>query len=257
MKFVTAQESMTLDLLMSNENLRHRIVFYNRLIGYTGVKFDANENQQSYFDDQVVPLMLRINPKVRAGEILLSYELALKGNIDYKLFRECNFTQMNELYKLYKEEETKAFSNEIKNQRLFAQKEIELSEEEKELKLIGFIDEALSIVNQSKQYYMIGVHDAIYDQLKQRGVLKVSKDEAESVWEEAKEFTANKMRSFKATSKSTYEMNKYTRLIESIKIAELGKESAVVDTAKMLILNKYLKVWAFDGLTGKEIIYLK
>lgn len=244
-KLIQAEMSKRLALLSQNEK---RVIF-NKIVIYTGVKF-SSVDEAAVSMEMVFSPMMEVHPKCTGNEILMSYFLASKGTIEFEIFREISFPQMNSLYKLYKKFEIKQFETEMKNQTLFLEEETkkDFDIEEEFLKQFKI---TIDHFNTHGEYPFHLPCVFLYDCLRDRGIIEMTEERKVFFKEKARAFLKNEAANNMLKASSIGERNNIKSLINSLIEDENVK---IVNQAKYFVLHDYLKNWQEMELSIEEIL---
>jgi hypothetical protein len=198
-------------------------------------------------------------PNKYKKEIIGSYFLGIKGNLHdlenntIKVFPMIDIRTCSDLVNAFDRYFKKQFESEMKSQKFwYTEPEDTIpAKEEIEQSFKNGLAQALEIVKSGQKYDVAGTDLFLFAELKQRGIIVLTDEEAESEMQEALKvfkFNTNLERYDKKTTIGR--KSDLAKLVESV----LPTDVRVKNIARRKILNDYLQTWVLSEFTVNDIL---
>lgn len=253
------------ELLLANLDAKQRLKYAsneelemldNNLIALTGVQFE-NEQQVDMNYTKYMPLLIEVFGDRTIDEVVLAYKLAKSGkltnhkNEQFVLYRELNFASASDVLLAYDEYKKQELGQYIQNQKLFEQENINTESERKKVierdGLRQFLRESWVLCEQNKLNETTGV--LLYDSLRERGLIDLSKEEKIEIQETAKQSVQEIAEYERKEALDTTMYRHWDKLIKTLS----GETNEVVLMSKKIALQFQIQKWIMDGTTVEQI----
>lgn len=227
----------------------------NTLLSITGQQFE-NEEQVILNYTKYMPLLIDVFGDRTIDEIVLAYKLAKAGKLtnhkdeQFILYRELNFASASDVLLAYDEYKKQELGQYIQNQKLFEQESETKVERNRIIERDGlrqFLRESWVLCEQNKLNDTTGV--LLYDSLKQRGLIDLSKEEKIDIQETAKRLIQEYAEYERKESLDTQTYRQWDKLIKTLS----GETSEVVIMSKKIALQYQIQNWIMAGNTVEQI----
>jgi hypothetical protein len=231
---------------------------FNKICVFTGVKFSSPKDREDSAAE-LIEMLLKNYPDKYSNEVVGGYFLADKKRLfdenekQIELFRMVDYRQCSDLIQAFDRYFKKQFETEMKSQRFwYTETEDTMpAKEEIEESFKNGLAQALEIVKSGQKYNVAGTDLFLFAELKQREIIVLTDEEAESEMEEALKvfkFNTNLERYDKKTTIGR--KSDLARLVESV----LPTDVRVKNLARRKILNDYLQTWVLSDFTVNDIL---
>lgn len=228
----------------------------NNLIALTGVQFE-NEQQVDMNYTKYMPLLIDVFGDRTIDEVVLAFKLARAGKLtnhkdeQFVLYRELNFASASDVLLAYDEYKKQELGQYIQNQKLFEQENTDTEVERKRVierdGLRQFLRESWVLCEQNKLNETTGV--LLYDSLRARGLIDLSKEEKIEIQETAKQSVQEIAEYERKEALDTTMYRYWDKLIKTLS----GETNEVVLMSKKIALQFQIQKWIMDGTTVKQI----
>ena len=228
-------------------------VLDNVLLSITGQQFRTNEevimNYMKY-----MPLLVECYGNYTIKEIELAFKLARKGDLmnekneRLKLYRELNFASACDVLLAYEEYKKDKLGSFIQNQTLYLQPTNETPKIDAQIKaVIEFLTVSWEITSKNEFDTLRGAF--LYDYFKDLGLVDLSDEEKEEIWNLAFEIIENQK---KEEMSLTTDYSLFKQLEKELsKISK--KDSEVVIMSKRIAFGYQIRNWQMQDYTIDNI----
>lgn len=253
------------ELLLANLDAKQRLKYAsneelemldNNLIALTGVQFE-NEQQVDMNYTKYMPLLIDVFGDRTIDEVVLAFKLARAGKLtnhkdeQFVLYRELNFASASDVLLAYDEYKKQELGQYIQNQKLFEQENTDTEAERKKIiecdGLRQFLRESWVLCEQNKLNETTGV--LLYDSLRERGLIDLSKEEKIEIQETAKQSVQEIAEYERKEALDTTMYRHWDKLIKTLS----GETNEVVLMSKKIALQFQIQKWIMDGTTVEQI----
>lgn len=235
-------------------------LLFNKLAKYTGVKYNSQEEREIAAAD-LIEMLLKGFPEKFVNEIVGAYYLADQKKLFdpstgevMMVFRILDYRQCSDFIHKFDEYFKKSFEQELKSQRFFYDRELNVKKEIDQKKMYESFKRSLQIaldmVAEGREFSLPGSDIFIYDTLKDLGVINLSQEEKEFEINTAYNDLKVKWNAERVTGASIGRRMELGKMIEDL----MPEDIRVLNQAKRNFLAKQLKIWVEFGSTVEEII---
>jgi hypothetical protein len=229
---------------------------FTDLVNLSGQKFVSEEDANITYTS-FIPLFRSSFGRYSVDEIRLAYQYAREGRFtkesgeQFRLYRELNYSSACDVMLEYEEYKKKEIGEFVQNQKLFEQPTQETPEEQKKRierdGLRQFLRESWELCENSKLNETTGI--LLYDSLKQRGLIDLSKEEKIDIQETAKRLVQEQAEYERKESLDTTMCRYWDKLIKTLS----GETNEVVLMSKKIALQYQIQNWIMEGNTVEQI----
>jgi len=231
---------------------------FNKICVFTGVKFLSAKDREDAAAE-LIEMLLKNYPEKYCNEVVGGYFLADKKRLfdenqkQIELFRLVDYRQCSDLIQAFDQYFKKQFEAEMKSQKFwYSEPEHKVpSKEEIEESFRNGLAQALEIVKSGQKYDVAGTDLFLFTELKQRGIILLTDEEAEAEIQEAL-----KVFKLKSNLERYDQRTSIGRKVDLKKMVEsvLPGDVRVRNIARRKILNDYLESWALTGYGVNDIL---
>jgi hypothetical protein len=231
---------------------------FNKICDFVGLRF-YTENESTESCIKFSQLLKDFWPQKHIKEILGAYFLGIKGDLQdlenntIKVFPMIDIRTCSDLVNAFDRYFKKQFEAEMKSQKFwYSEPEHKVPIKEKiEESFRNGLAQALEIVKSGQKYDVAGTDLFLFSELKQRGIILITDEEAEAEIQEALKVFKLKSNLERYDQRTTIGRKvDLKKMIESV----LPGDVRVKNIARRKILNDYLESWALTGYGVNDIL---